>query len=366
MNVGYNPHLGYEADVLRDYKKAVYSIANKYRGCLNSGIDYEDLISIGTIGLIEAFRNYDPGRFNGKVTSFSTYAFPMIKWSIQRFLRDKRYSVRVPRSIQSKLTMVRKRGWEQETPEDIVKMSGWKLSEVLEVKQHLDGWTITSLDQAVTTSDKNDDSLTLLDLMPSTADFSGADVQEFISCLEPVEKTVLRLRIEGLSQSDIAKQVGVSQVQISRRLSQIGTKYLQFQNGDLEKGEAKMSKPQDKAAAFVNSIEWFVDEAAPTNPTISLNNQGVHFNRRAVHEIGCKAGQCVQIGYDSAENRILIRVGTNGIQLRKVSGDTTGALRLVNKRLAAWLQQKELPFKRYVLHADQNAGIHYILLDRHA
>ncbi|WP_390905302.1 sigma factor [Paenibacillus melissococcoides] len=47
----------------------VHSVANKFRGVLGNGLDYEDLVSVGTLGLIMAFRNFD-----GRVNAFSTYA----------------------------------------------------------------------------------------------------------------------------------------------------------------------------------------------------------------------------------------------------------------------------------------------------
>jgi len=368
LNIGYNPHLGYEADVLRDYEKAVHSIARKYRGCVNGGMDYGDLFSVGTMGLLEAFRNYDPDRFDGKVKSFNTYAFPMIEWSIQRFLRDKRYSVRVPRAIQEKSTRIRKQGWEQETAEKIAELSGWDLADAIEAKQFIDGWSVTSLDKPVT--GKDDDELLMMNLLPSTEDFTRVNVEEFMSYLTETEQVVIRMRLNGASQGSISKRVDISQAHISRILSRIGAKYDQFQNGELEEGAIDMGRPRIKPEVTVfeknNSIEWFIDEGVPTNPTVGLNAQGIHLNRRAVHELGCKAGQCVQVGYDSSENRLLIRVDSNGLKLRSVSGDTGGGLRLVNNRLADWLQQKELPLKRYVLHADRNSGIHYVYLDRHA
>lgn len=367
MYVGYNPHLGYEDDVLRENERMVRSVANKFYGSLNSGFDYEDLMSVGTIGLIEAFRNYDPDRFDGKVTSFATYAFPMIKWSIQRYLRDKRHLVRIPRSIQDKLAIIRKQGWEQETAESIAELSGWSIAISRMAKQVLEGWSVSSLDQTVT-HDSGEDGGTLLDLLPSAEDFTSVYVQEFISCLTSTEQTIIQLRMVGVSQSNIAKEIGVTQAHVSRILARIGDKYIKFQSGELKKGAVRMSKVREKTdkAVYKNIVEWFIDEGVPTNPTIGLNAHGIHFNRRAVHEIGCKAGQCLQVGYDATGNRLLIRVDNNGLQLRKLSGDVNGALRLVNKRLAAWLKQKKLPLKRYTLHHDQGAGIYYILFDRHA
>ncbi|MBH0343818.1 hypothetical protein, partial [Paenibacillus larvae] len=114
------------------------------------------------------------------------------------------------------------------------------------------------------------------------------------------------------------------------------------------------------------SIEWFVDEVVPTNPTIGLNSQGMHFNQRAVQQIGCNAGQCVQIGYDAGGPRLIIQVGDNGLKLRAQKGDRNGTLRIINKRLPDWLRQKKVTRKRYALQADTESGFYYIELDRHA
>lgn len=366
MNIGYNPHLGYEDKVLRDYEKMVHSVANKFRRSTCAGVDYEDLVSVGTIGLIEAFRNYDPDRYQGKVTSFGTYAFPMIKWSIQRFLREKRYLVRVPRSIQDKLTVIRKQDWEQDSAEKIAEMGGWKVSEVREALRHLDGWSVASLDKAAAISNKGDEDISLLDMLPSMDDSTGINVQEFMSYLNPAEQEVLQLRLRDFSQKEIAKHIGKSQAHVSRTFLLIGEKYTQFQNGTLERSVFRMSKVRGNQAGF-ESIEWFIDERVSTNPTIGINGQGMHLNSRAVHTLGCKAGQCLRVGFDSEKNRLVIQVGDNGMKLRSTSGDKSGGLRLVNKRLANWLSQKKMVgSKRYSLYSEQSMGLHYIQLERHA
>ncbi|MEF2969258.1 sigma-70 family RNA polymerase sigma factor [Paenibacillus sp. M1] len=366
MNIGYNPHLGYEADVMREYKKAVHSVANKFRNSLNAGVDYEDLISVGNMGLLQAFRNYDPDRFNGKVNSFLTYAFPMIKWSIQRFLREKRYSIRIPRPLQDKVTTILKQGWTEESSKVIAELSGWKLSEAEEAKRFLDGWSIASLDQTISISSNHQEEVALIELIPSNGDFSEVHVQEFLSYLSDIEKTILCMRIDGHVQSDIAARTGLSQAHISRIIGRIGDKYYQFQQGSLIKirEELIMGRPRKQedfstGDSGINSIEWFVDEAVPTNPTAGLNGQGIHFNRRAIHETGWKPGQCLQVGFNASENKLILRTSANGVLLRKVSGDTNGALRIVNKRLSNWLKVKGLSLKRYALQADPN-GYHYI------
>lgn len=366
MNIGYNPHLGYEDEVLQGYEKMVLSVANKFRSSINAGIDYADLVSIGTLGLITAFRNYDPDRFDGRVTSFATYAYPMIKWEIQRYLRDRRNLIRVPRPIQRIMTSIRKQGWMEESSEIISAKGGWKLSEVQEAKKHINGWSISSLDQTVKSSYKGDEEKTILDLLPSTSDFTSVYVQEFASVLEPRERTVLELRLQDRTQGQIAQAIGRTQVQVSRIIKQIGIKFVQFQDGTLKQEGTQMSRGKENQAVVSSKIEWFVDEGVSSTPTIGLNGHGLHFNKRAVHEIGCKAGQCLQVGYDSEGDRLVIQVANKGLQLRSLSGDKNGGLRLVNKRLSSWLLQKKAVSKRYALQADSSTDLFYIQLERHA
>ncbi|NGP62685.1 sigma-70 family RNA polymerase sigma factor [Paenibacillus thiaminolyticus] len=216
----YNPHLGYEADVIQNNMGMVHSVANKFRIAIGTGLDYEDLVSVGTLGLIMAFRNFD-----GRVNAFSTYAFPWIKGMIQRFLQEKRHSVRIPRKIQERLRIIRKQGWTEEPAEAIAEKSGWRLEEVYEVLNHLDGWSVASLDQTIPTAENE---LTLLDMLPDTADFSGIDVQEFFSYLTTAERTVIKMRMEGYTQQQIAHKINKSQVFVSRLIKRIQEKSRSF------------------------------------------------------------------------------------------------------------------------------------------
>ncbi|MEK3735494.1 sigma-70 family RNA polymerase sigma factor [Paenibacillus sp. FSL M8-0334] len=362
MNIGYNPHLGYEADIVKNYENLVHKVAKRYRVALNAGLDYEDLVSVGTMGLIDAFRKYDPSRFDGAVNSFITLAYPSIQGNILNFLRDKRYLVRIPRRLQSKINVIRKQGWSDESPESIVKKTGWKLDEARNALQLLNGWSAVSLDRPMTVSYKADEDVTMLDILPSTTDFSDIYVKEFLTLLDPIERTVLRLRLQGWSQRQISQHIGRSQTIVGRIMKRIGNKYIQYQAGTLIQEGTRMSRGRSNIGG---NIEWFVDEGVSTTPTIGLNGHGIHLNKRAVHEMGCKAGQCLQVGYDPEGNRLVMQVANKGLQLRTQSGDN-GGLRLINKRLSAWLNQKQVTTKRYALQVDTERDLFYIQLESHA
>ncbi|MCI1777164.1 MAG: sigma-70 family RNA polymerase sigma factor [Paenibacillus lautus] len=362
MNIGYNPHLGYEADIVKNYENLVHKVAKRYRVALNAGLDYEDLVSVGTMGLIEAFRKYDPSRFNGAVNSFITLAYPAIQGRIQNFLRDKRYLVKIPRTLQSKANMIRREGWGDDRPETIAEKTGWKLADVRSALELLDGWSPSSLDRPMAVTYKGDEEITMLDIIPSNTDFSDIYIQEFMSLLDPRERKLLRLRLQDQTQRQIAQAIGISQVQAGRILKQIGIKFIQYQAGTLKQEDTQMGRGRSNMGG---NIEWFVDEGVSTTPTIGLNGHGIHLNKRAVHEMGCKAGQCLQVGYDPEGNRLVMQVANKGLQLRTQSGDN-GGLRLINKRLSAWLNQKKVTTKRYALQVDTERDLFYIQLESHA
>ena len=86
-----NPHLPGDRDTFINKNMGlVRYICNKYRNSVtvDGAVDYEDLFMEGCIGLIKAYDNYDPTKFE-RVTQFSTYAVPKIQGEIKKFLRDK-------------------------------------------------------------------------------------------------------------------------------------------------------------------------------------------------------------------------------------------------------------------------------------
>lgn len=207
----------------------------------------------------------------------------------------------------------------------------------------------------------------MLDVLPVMTDFTSVHVQDFLSALKPVERAVVELRMQDQTQKEIAMHIGKTQMYVYRILKKIKDKYAQFQAGTLKREAIKMSRGHGNQTVLNASIEWFVDEVVQTNPTVGLNSQGIYFNQRAVKQIGCKAGQCVQIGYDAAGPRLIIQVSDNGLKLRVQKSDKNGTLRITNKRLTGWLRQKKVPIsKRYALQADRESGFYYIELDRHA
>lgn len=211
----------------------VWSIVRRFS---NRGYELEDLFQIGSIGLIKAIDKFDLS-FEVK---FSTYAVPMITGEIKRFLRDDGM-IKVSRSLKEmsyKASGIRERlncrlGREptveeiaielEVTPEELV-VAMEAVSDVDSLHKTIyqsDGNEIHLIDKLEDTGCKNDQ---LLDKIV---------LQDAIESLNEKEKNIIRLRyFMDKTQSEIASEIGISQVQVSR----LEKKILKTMRNKIEKG----------------------------------------------------------------------------------------------------------------------------------
>lgn len=186
----------------------------------NRGCDREDLFQIGSIGLMKAIEKFD---FSYEVR-FSTYAVPLVMGEIRRFLRDDGM-MKVSRSLKENGWRIKKsrEKLEQElgrsaTLQELAEDTG--LSEE-EIAVALDaGEEVASIYQTVYQSDGSE--LYLVDKMADEARdeerlLNQVVVQQLILMLEPREQQLITLRyFEGKTQSSVADDMGMTQVQVSR------------------------------------------------------------------------------------------------------------------------------------------------------
>ncbi|AUY53867.1 SigB/SigF/SigG family RNA polymerase sigma factor [Streptomyces sp. CB01881] len=189
--------------------------------------DMEDILQVGTIGLIKAVDGYDPARG----VEFITYAIPTIAGEIKRFFRDTSWPVRVPRSMQELYLKVARGSdrLEQELgrlphPEEIAEDLDLTVEQVLEGLVAGRVYRPNSLD-ALRDQDSDESGSALLDRLGGCdenfelADFRTA-VRPLLGRLPRREQTVLKLRFwDGWTQSEIAARIGVSQMHVSRLLT---------------------------------------------------------------------------------------------------------------------------------------------------
>ena len=191
------------------------------------GEPIEDLVQVGSVGLLKAIDRFDVDRG----VEFSTYATPTIVGELKRYFRDKGWAVRVPRRLQELSLRLNKivAQLTQElgrspTVSELAQAAEVSEEEVLEALESGQAYSTASLDAP---SGEEDDA-------PGRVERMGdEDVQlenlEYFASLAPLiqqlperERTILYLRFfQGLTQSGIAEEVGISQMHVSRLLSRI-------------------------------------------------------------------------------------------------------------------------------------------------
>ena len=187
---------------------------------VNRGYEVQDLFQIGCIGLIKAIDKFDLS-YN---VQFSTYAVPMIMGEIKRFLRDDGI-VKVSRSLKEQNVKIRQEKelflerWGREpSMEELEVCTGMKRTEIvmamescIEVESiyksvyQADGKEITLLEKLKDEKNQQEDLVNHLLL------------EQLLGQLDDREKKIIRLRYyENVTQMEVAKQMGLSQVQVSR------------------------------------------------------------------------------------------------------------------------------------------------------
>jgi RNA polymerase sigma-B factor len=206
--------------LIEQYMSLVRSLARRYS---YRGEQLEDLVQIGAIGLIKAIDRFDLDRG----VELTTYATPNIIGEIKRHFRDKGWSVRVPRGLQE-LNVQLSRLVEQLTVQlsrsptipELAKAAGVEEEQVLEALES--GRAYTSLSLSVGGGGGDDDDLDPLESLGTEehqyeVSEDRAVLAPGFKALDERERKILQLRFfEGLTQSQIAQQVGISQMHVSR------------------------------------------------------------------------------------------------------------------------------------------------------
>src|ERR687885_188284 len=207
--------------LIEQYMSLVRSLARRYS---YRGEQLEDLVQIGAIGLIKAIDRFDVDRG----VELTTYATPNIIGEIKRHFRDKGWSVRVPRGLQE-LNVQLSRLIEELTVQlsrsptiaELAKAAGVEEEDVLEALESGRAYSSVSLSSG-TGGHEGDEELDPLESIGTEE--HAYQVSEDRAVLAPGfrvlderERTILHLRFfEGLTQSQIAHQVGISQMHVSR------------------------------------------------------------------------------------------------------------------------------------------------------
>ena len=208
-------------ELIMSHLNLVRFLASKFK---NRGEPLDDLIQVGTIGLIKAIDRFDPARG----LEFTTYATPTVLGEIKRHFRDKGWSVRVPRRLQELSAKVNQTTDEltkelQRSPstQEVADKLGVSVDEVLEAMESSSAYSSVPLEAGG--SDDEDTPAVIDHYATRDQDLDASDdrmiIADAIREFSPREREVIRMRFrDGLTQVEIAKKLGVSQVQVSRLL----------------------------------------------------------------------------------------------------------------------------------------------------
>jgi RNA polymerase sigma-B factor len=197
-------------------------LARRFR---NRGEPLDDLVQVATIGLIKSVDRFDLERG----VEFSTYATPTIVGEIKRHFRDKGWAIRVPRRLQELKLLLTKatsdlsqKNGRSPTVAELAKHLEMSEEDVLEGLESANAYSAVSLDAPDGT---DDDSPSVSDSLGIEDDaLEGVEYREslkpLLERLPPREKKILLLRFFGnMTQSQIAAELGISQMHVSRLLA---------------------------------------------------------------------------------------------------------------------------------------------------
>lgn len=195
----------------------IYSVAKRFLG---RGVDMEDLFQIGSIGLLKAVDHFDLS-FDVR---FSTYAVPMIAGEIKRYLRDDGL-LKVSRSLKENCARIYQLREELErtldrepTLEELAGECGMSMEELVLAMES--GAEVESLHKTIYQGEGNE--ISLMDKLPEKV--NGQEIlldrillEEILGSLDARERRLIYMRyFQEKTQTEIAGELGISQVQVSR------------------------------------------------------------------------------------------------------------------------------------------------------
>jgi len=207
--------------IIQENINLVHFIAKKFA---NRGETVEDLVSVGIIGLLNAIDRFDPSRG----IRFATFATPTIMGEIKRHFRDRGWAIKVPRKLQE-LNLAANKARDvltndlgrTPTVDEIANKINSPVDATIEALELGYLYELKSLESDSGNSENND--RTLLEDYIGKDDESlseivdNARIEEALSHLTPKERIIIILRFfRGMSQTEVAEKLGLSQMQVSR------------------------------------------------------------------------------------------------------------------------------------------------------
>jgi RNA polymerase sigma-B factor len=205
----------------KEYLPFAEHLARRFAG---RGEPLDDLVQVASVGLLHAIDRFDPDR----EVRFSTFAAATIVGELKRHFRDKGWSIRVPRDLQESAMRVNRaisELWQDlgrsPTATEVARRANLSQDEVLEAMEALGAYSTVSLDAPT-----GEEGAPVMGSIAAVSDDVLEVSEDWITILPALEslsgreRHILYLRFfRGLTQSEIAVEIGISQMHVSRLLS---------------------------------------------------------------------------------------------------------------------------------------------------
>ena len=197
---------------LANYAPLIKSIVKRYIG---KGVEFDDLFQLGCLGLVKAHGKFNPS-YNVK---FSTYAVPLIAGEIKRFLRDDG-QIKVSRSVKTLYIKIKKYLALHQNDEHAPSVDALAAEFAVTREEIIYAMEASHMPISLFETNEAGDGLTLADKLVGADTAHLVDnivLHNMLRELSPLEKKVILLRyFRNVTQTDVAKRLTISQVQVSR------------------------------------------------------------------------------------------------------------------------------------------------------
>jgi len=207
--------------LVEGYTDLVYFLARKFQ---NRGEPLDDIVQVGFLGLIKAIERFDPSLGN----EFTTFATPTVTGEIKRYFRDKGWAIRFPRRLQELYQQVVRTNEalknelnRQPSIAEVAERLGVSEDDVLEAMEMSTAYTPVSIDSSPGLADGEEGRQLGESIGGEDPNLDRVEMRDVLARamehLNPRERKILALRFyDELSQSEIAKRLGISQMHVSR------------------------------------------------------------------------------------------------------------------------------------------------------
>ena len=205
-------------------EKHLYMVDILIKKYLGKGVEYDDLYQVASLALVSAVERFDPE----KGFEFSTFATPTILGEIKKYFRDKQWSLKVPRRLKEIAAKVQETKEDlagkllrQPTVKEIAEATGIEEEQIIEAMDSAKAYSAYSLDQTFDESGDDGDALFERYTAFEEVGYSRVELMEIInkvvSEMKSQDRKIFTERfLNNRSQSDIARELGISQMTVSR------------------------------------------------------------------------------------------------------------------------------------------------------